>query len=82
MFRCELCPFETESSKIYVDHWRIHKNVHNVDFPCAFVNCRRRFINYNTFKCHVLRDHPFSNNNGVSKNVSLNCSLSFCDFFF
>lgn len=82
MFRCELCPFETDSSETYVDHCRIHKNVHNVDFPCAFSNCRRRFINCNSFKCHVLRDHTFSKYNEASKNVSLNCSLPFCENVF
>lgn len=79
---CELCPFETNSSKLYVDHWRIHRNVHNVDFPCAYINCRRRFINYNTFKSHVIRDHSFSKSNETSKNVSLNCSLPLCKNLF
>ncbi|XP_054724735.1 uncharacterized protein LOC129235069 [Uloborus diversus] len=78
MLRCELCSFETLSSKIYVDHWRIHKNVHNVDFPCAFTNCRRRFASYNAFNCHVVRDHTYSKHNAISKNLSLNCSLPFC----
>lgn len=82
IFRCELCHFECHASKRYVEHWRIHRNVHNVDFPCAFMSCKRRFSTYHAFKSHVLRDHSFSKHSEPFQNVSLKCSLPICENVF
>lgn len=59
-FVCELCQFACSSRLSYITHYRLHKNVHNVQFPCAIKFCNRRFSKYTSFRQHVLRDHSHS----------------------
>lgn len=57
MYNCEICKLKIPTLKDYVEHFSLHKHRNNIQFKCAFTNCSRKFKNYNSFKCHVYRDH-------------------------
>ena len=61
MFHCEVCSYSSQSVKSYVLHYRLHRHQHNVDFPCGYKECSRRFKKYTTFKSHLQRDHASKN---------------------
>lgn len=57
MYHCKYCTFSSISLRGYVFHFANHRNMYNVKFPCAISECQRFFKNYNSFKCHMLRNH-------------------------
>lgn len=75
-FTCELCQFSCSSRLSYVSHYRLHRNVHNIEFPCAIKFCNRRFTNYSSFRQHVLRDHS---HNFKQPRILLKCNLEICN---
>lgn len=61
MYVCKLCNHSSGSLKRFSEHFSVHRNVVNFDFPCGVPGCNRTFRNYSSFKTHVHRDHqPFS----------------------
>lgn len=82
MYHCTYCSFSSASLRGYVLHFSIHKNLFNVKFPCAMAECNRYFRNYNSFKCHVLRNHscPEKEQNlvGLKNSDKLNWSCMYC----
>lgn len=83
MYRCKAstCCHLSRSLVAYVDHYRLHSNEANVNFPCAVRNCIRRFRTYNAFKSHVTRDHENARrgeSNTVNSSAATQCQCSFC----
>lgn len=60
-FKCSVCSFETDRLLPYSSHYRLHRNVPNFNFPCAFPNCIRTFKSYAGFRSHFFRDHSSNN---------------------
>lgn len=77
---CELCSFTTTVLKDYVEHYKLHSNVHNVSFPCGRPSCSRRLKSYEALKSHVSRDHKFIQKkpHGPVDRINLKCSLTSC----
>lgn len=85
MYFCKTCCHRSRSLTNYVEHCRLHFNEANVQFPCAFKNCPRRFRTYNAFKSHVSRDHESTTRKRTSVDravahsfVKGRCPLNFC----
>lgn len=85
MYKCVLCEHTTASLVSYVNHYKLHKSVHNVKFPCGVPGCYRTFKTYSTFKSHVSSEHShYSRAVRVSRsvqyigNVHLECRFSNC----
>lgn len=78
MFLCEVCSYSSKSIKSYVLHYRLHRNHHNIEFPCGYRECSRRFKKYSAFRSHLQRDHVSKNPDKAFANVSLKCNLQFC----
>jgi len=79
--QCAVCAFSTKSLKAFVDHYKLHSNVANFNFPCGFQSCCRNFRKYASFRSHMYRDHRGNANVQLETlDVNLQCQISFCEF--
>ena len=87
MYACSQCGHTTRSLIGYAKHYRIHRNVSNVPFPCGVTNCPRQFRTYSAFNSHITRDHGNLRNLPSQFNAQINsigcfgsfvCPLTFC----
>ena len=81
---CTLCDFTSKSLISFCQHYEIHRNVANFQFPCGVSNCFRSFKNYTAFKSHIFRDHGNRNLKKVTQlqleQINLSCNVSLCGF--
>ncbi|KAJ8034877.1 hypothetical protein HOLleu_21895 [Holothuria leucospilota] len=57
MYDCKICEHRTKSLKGYVIHQQLHRNDHNVKFPCVIGDCSHTFRSYAAFQTHITRHH-------------------------
>lgn len=56
-YTCNSCGVSVKTLKSYVQHQGLHRNEAHYLYPCCIANCKSRFRNYSTFKCHIYRHH-------------------------
>ena len=83
LLACGICKFKTYQSKLYVGHYRLHKNTPNLNFPCGFPKCTRTFRTFSAFQSHVGRNHNVltaepRSNSLLFSGYSYSCSVSHC----
>ena len=77
--QCAVCVFSTGSLKAFVDHYKVHSNEANFNFPCGVPSCRKPFRKYASFRSHMYRDHRgYRYAHLQHREVHLQCQISFC----
>ncbi|XP_074657114.1 uncharacterized protein LOC141910282 [Tubulanus polymorphus] len=84
-YQCKECAYTSASLKRYVQHYRLHRNVPNLLFPCGVPGCSQEFRNYSTFNSHVSTNHLEYRRRvklscvDRSERDRLICSFDFCE---
>ncbi|XP_054772889.2 uncharacterized protein LOC129280926 [Lytechinus pictus] len=78
MYICKLCTYSTDSLKQFSDHFKVHRNVANFDFPCGVPGCCRTFRHYSSFKAHVYRDHQHLSRKHAVQHVHITLYCPLC----
>jgi hypothetical protein len=80
-YQCQHCVRKFRHMSSYVKHYKIHKNIANISFPCPFKQCNAQFINYNTLKSHVNYKHKYYTKiSQIANRNNINCKIIDCNF--
>ncbi|ESO99907.1 hypothetical protein LOTGIDRAFT_158065 [Lottia gigantea] len=69
LYVCQFCEKELSSVKGYVGHYRLHRNVKNLVFPCCISECNKTFVKFISLKCHISRDHGNESASGITNSI-------------
>lgn len=83
MYNCKVCDFSTKSVLVYVAHYRFHRHVNNLRFPCGLQHCMRTFATYSFCNRHVTTDHSEQRRHASdmqhrNADIPLQCQVPFC----
>ncbi|XP_030833875.1 uncharacterized protein LOC764597 isoform X1 [Strongylocentrotus purpuratus] len=84
--KCKICGTLCANIKAYIKHCLIHKNEHNVRFPCAQPGCLKTCATYKGLLTHMSRKHECNHSKPgqsrdkpyIDASISIKCSLLFC----